>query len=136
MVVSSCKFLSNLVFKSHPIVIRMDDTTFLATWDDDTSNVAIVILTKAELKEFTSSAGSDSSEYITWMFKKKHRSHWYPALVELSEVRREILMETDDPVFKLRLRFDICCMTPEERSVPEIEDPSLLNDESMCHISA
>ena len=45
-------------------------------------------------------------------------------------------METDDPVFKLRLKFDICCMASEEREVPEIEDPSLLNDESMCHISA
>ena len=75
MVVSSCKFLSNLVFKSHPIVIRMDDITFLATWDDDTSNVGIVNLTKAELREFTTSTGSDNGEHsITSMFKK-HRSH-------------------------------------------------------------
>ena len=65
MVVSSCKFLSNLVFKFQPIVFRMDDTTFLATWDDDTSNVATVILTKAELKKFTTSTGSDYGEYIT-----------------------------------------------------------------------
>ena len=65
MVVSSCKFLSNLFFKSHPIVIRMDDTTFLATWDDDTGNVGIVHLTKAELKEFTTNASSDNGEHIT-----------------------------------------------------------------------
>ena len=65
MVVSSCKFLSNLVYKSHPIVIRMDDTTFLATWDDDTGNVGIVHLTKAELEEFTTSAGSDNGEHTT-----------------------------------------------------------------------
>ena len=69
MVVSSCKFLSNLVFKSHPIVIRMDDITFLATWDDD-SNVGIVNLTKAELKEFITNTGSDKGEHITSMFKK------------------------------------------------------------------
>ena len=45
-------------------------------------------------------------------------------------------METDDPMFKLRLRFDICCMASEERGVPEIKDPSLLYHESMCYISA
>ena len=48
----------------------MDDTTFLATWDDDTSNVGIINLTKAELKEFTTSAGSDKGEHITSMLKK------------------------------------------------------------------
>jgi hypothetical protein len=69
MVVSSCKFLSNLVFKSQPIVIRMDDTKFLAIWDD-TGNVGVVNLTKAELKEFTTSTGSDKGEHITSMFKK------------------------------------------------------------------
>ena len=67
MVVSSCKFLSNLFFKSHPIVIRMDDITFLATWDDNTSNVGIANLTKAESKELTTSAGSDKGEHITLM---------------------------------------------------------------------
>ena len=67
MVVSSCKFLSNLVFKSHPNVFRMDDTTFLATWDDDTINVGIVNLTKAELKEFTTITGPDNGEHITSM---------------------------------------------------------------------
>ena len=77
MVVSSCKFLSNLVFKSQPIVIRVDDTTFLATWDD-TGNVGVVNLTKAELKEFITSTGSNKGEYITSM-SKKHRSHWYLA---------------------------------------------------------
>ena len=136
MVVSSCKFSSNLVFKSHPIVIRTDDITFLATWDDD-SNVGVTNLTKAELKELTTSTGSDNGEHhdITSMLKK-HRSHSYLASVELLEVRQEILMETDDPVFKLKLRFDICCMALEERKVPEIEDPSLLCHKSMCHISA
>jgi hypothetical protein len=46
-------------------------------------------------------------------------------------------METDDLALKLTLRFDICCMATEERSVPQIEeDPSLLYHRSMCHISA
>jgi hypothetical protein len=54
-------------FKSHSIiVIRMDDTTFLATWDD-TGNVGFVNLTMAELKEFTTSTGSDMGEHITPM---------------------------------------------------------------------
>ena len=66
MVVSSCKFLSNIVFKFHPIVIRMDDTMFLATWDD-TGNVGIVSLTKADLKEFTTGTGPDKGEHITSM---------------------------------------------------------------------
>ena len=74
MVVSSCKFLSNLVFKSHPIFIRMNDITFLATWDD-TSNVGIVNLTKAELKEFTTGTGSDNGEHSITSMSKKHRSH-------------------------------------------------------------
>ena len=69
MVVSSCKFPSILVFKSHPIVIRMGDTTFRATWDD---KVGVVKLTKAELTEYTTSAGSDKGELITLI---KHRSH-------------------------------------------------------------
>ena len=60
---SSCKFLSNLVLKSYPIVIRMDDTTFHATWDD-TGNVGVVNLTKAELKNFTTSNGSNKGEHI------------------------------------------------------------------------
>ena len=64
MVILSCKFLSNLVFKSHPIVIRTDDTTFLVTWDDDTGNVGLVNLTKDELKEFTTRSSSDKGEYI------------------------------------------------------------------------
>ena len=68
MVVSSCKFLSNLVFNFHLIVTRMDDTTFLATWDD-TGNVGIVNLTKAELMKFTTSTGSDKGEHITLMLK-------------------------------------------------------------------
>ena len=46
----------------------MDYTTFLATWDD-TGNVGVVNLTKAEFKEFTTSAGSDKGEHITLMFK-------------------------------------------------------------------
>jgi hypothetical protein len=47
----------------------MGDTTFRATWDD-TGNVGVVNLTKAELKEFTTSTGSDTSkgEHITSMF--------------------------------------------------------------------
>ena len=69
MVISGCKFLSNLVFKSHSIVIRMDDTTFLAT-SDDTDNVGFVNLTKAELKDFTTSTGSDKGKRFTPMLKK------------------------------------------------------------------
>ena len=42
----------------------MDDTTFCATWDD-TSNVGVVNLTKAELKEFTTNTGSDKGEHVT-----------------------------------------------------------------------
>ena len=132
MVVSSCKFLSNLVFESHPIVIRMDDTKFLATWDD-TSDVGVVILTKDELKGFATSTGSDKGEHITSMLKTPF------SLVScvLSEVRREILMETNDLVFKLTLRFDICCLASEESRMLQIEeDPSLLYNRSMCHISA
>ena len=68
MVLSSCEFLSNLIFKFHLIVIRMDDTKFLATWDDP-GNVGVVNLTKAELKEFTTSTGSDKGEHITSMLK-------------------------------------------------------------------
>ena len=50
-------------------------------------------------------------------------------------------METDELEFKLRMRFDICCMTSEERRVPQIEEgPSLLYSDdrstSMCHIFA
>jgi hypothetical protein len=41
----------------------MDDTTFCATWDD-TGNVGIVNLTKAELREFTTNPGSDNGEHI------------------------------------------------------------------------
>ena len=63
MVMSGCKFPSNIVFKSHSIVIRMDDTTFLATWDD-TDNVGFVSLTIAQLKEFTIGTGSDKGEHI------------------------------------------------------------------------
>jgi hypothetical protein len=46
----------------------MDDTTsrFLASWDD-TGDVAVVNLTKAELKAFTTSTGSDKGEHITSM---------------------------------------------------------------------
>ena len=61
---SSCMFLSHLVLKPHQIFIRMDDTTFCAT-SDDTSDVGIVRLTKAELKEFTTGTGSDKGEHIT-----------------------------------------------------------------------
>ena len=70
MVVSSCKFLSNFVLNpTYSFAIRMDDTTFLATWDD-TDNIGIVSLTKAELKEFTTSTGPNNGEHITSMLKK------------------------------------------------------------------
>ena len=55
----------------------MDDTKFLATWDD-TGNIGVVNLTKAELKEFTEGTGSDKGEHIISMLKK-HCSHWYLA---------------------------------------------------------
>jgi hypothetical protein len=44
-------------------------------------------------------------------------------------------METDDPAFKFRLRFDIYSMAPDERGVPQIEeDPSLLDHRCMYRI--
>ena len=111
----------------------MDDTTFLATWDD-TGNVGVVNLMKAELKEFTTSTGSDKGEHISSMLKKTPCSMVSYVLLA---VRQEVLMETGDLGFKLRLRFDICCMASEERRVPHIdEDPILLYHRSMCHISA
>ena len=66
---SSCKFLCQkprLLLNLHPIdiIIRMDDTTFLVTWDD-TDNVGLVNLTKDELKEFTIRSGSDKGEHIS-----------------------------------------------------------------------
>ena len=63
MVISGCKFLSNLVFKSHSIVIRMDDTMFLAT-SDDADSVGCVNLTKAELKDFTASTSGKLQFYL------------------------------------------------------------------------
>ena len=83
MVISGCKFLSNLVFKSHSIVIRMDDTTFIATLDD-TDNVGFVNLTKAELKDFTTNTGSDKGKHITPMIKK-HFFHWYCTYFQKSD---------------------------------------------------
>ena len=55
----------------------MDDTKFLATWDD-AGNVGVINLTKAELKEFTTGIGSDKGEHITSMLRKRC-SHWYRA---------------------------------------------------------
>ena len=46
----------------------MGDTTFRATWDD-TGNVGVVNLTKAELEEFTTSTGSDKGKHITFDVK-------------------------------------------------------------------
>ena len=131
MVVSSCKFLSNFVFKFRPIVIRMGDTMFCATWDD-TGNVGVVNLMKAKLEEFTTSTGSDRGKHITLMLNKL----CFSSVSYISGVRREILMETDDLVFKLRLTFDIRCMASEKERLPQIEeDPSLLYHKSMCQIS-
>ena len=42
----------------------MGDTTFHATWDD-TGDVGVVNLTKAELKEITTGPGSDKGEHIS-----------------------------------------------------------------------
>ena len=53
----------------------MGDTTFRATWDD-AGNVCVVNLTKAELKEFMTSTGSDKGEHITSVLNK-HHFHWY-----------------------------------------------------------
>ena len=47
----------------------MDDTTFLATWDD-TGNVGVDNITKDELKEFATRSGSDKGEHITSIFDK------------------------------------------------------------------
>jgi hypothetical protein len=56
----------------------MDDTTFLATWDD-AGKVGVVNLTKAELIEFT-----DKGKHITSMLKI-HRSHLYCAYCQKSD---------------------------------------------------
>ena len=53
----------------------MDDTTFIAT-SDDTDHVGFVNLTKAELKDFTTSTGSDKGKHITLILKNPF-SHWY-----------------------------------------------------------
>ena len=103
---------------------------FLTTWDD-TGDVGIVNLTKAELKELTIGISSDKGENIT-RFQNIHRFHWYRK--KLSGIRREILMETDHLLFKLLLRFDICCVASEEWRVVQIdhdEDPSVLYHRSM-----
>ena len=66
---------------------------------------------------------------------KKKTPFFIGIVAYFSEVRREVLMETDDLVFKLRLRFDICCLASEERKVLQQveEDPSLLYcRSSMC----
>ena len=42
----------------------MGDTTFCAT-SDDTSDVGIVHLTKAELKEIATGTGSDKGEHVS-----------------------------------------------------------------------
>ena len=111
----------------------MGDTTFRATWDD-TGSAGVVNLTNSELKEFTTSAGSDKGEHITFDVLI---ITFLLILCALTGDRREILMETDDLAFKLRLRFDICCMALEERGVPQIEeDLSVLYYRSMCHIFA
>jgi len=106
---------SRLVWEHHGNVKLTGDTTFRATWDD-AGDVGVVSLSKAELKEITTGNGSEKG------------------------VRREVLMKTDDLVFKLRLRFDICCMAmmaSEGRRVPQIDkDLSFLYHRSMCHISA
>ena len=62
-------FYQTSIIKFHSIVIRTGDTTFLATWDD-TGNVGLDSLTKAELKEFTTSTGSDKGENMTLMLYK------------------------------------------------------------------
>jgi hypothetical protein len=54
----------NLDIKSQPISIRMSDATFLATWDD-TGDVGVVNLTRAELKEITKGSGSEKGEHVT-----------------------------------------------------------------------
>jgi hypothetical protein len=52
----------------------MSDTKFLVTWDD-TGDVGVVNLTKAELKEITTGTGSEKGEHHSVLIK--HRFHWY-----------------------------------------------------------
>ena len=63
----------------------MDDTTFLATWDD-TRNVGVVHMTKAELKEFTTNTGSDKGEHFNLILKTPFSS--------VSCVRRTVRNQT------------------------------------------
>ena len=69
MVVSKCKFLTKLrvVFKSHPVVIRMGDTTFRATWDD-TGNVGVV---KSPIKG-ADNKHSDKGEHISMFWNSTY----------------------------------------------------------------
>jgi hypothetical protein len=61
----------------------MGDTTFRATWDD-TGNVGVINLTKAELKEFTTSIASDKGEHIT-LILNIHCFHWYRTYCQESD---------------------------------------------------
>ena len=58
---------------------------FLTTWDD-TGDVGIVNLTKAELKELTIGISSDKGENIT-RFQNIHRFHWYRKKIVRNQTR-------------------------------------------------
>jgi hypothetical protein len=106
------------------IVIRMDDTTFLATWDD-IDNVGLVNLSLAELKEFTTRNISDKGEHKTLMLK----TIFSLVLCVLSEVGQEILMETGDPIFKSKRCI---ASTSEAREVPQIEKIGFCYTTGVC----
>ena len=67
---SSCKLLSfpskfHFLNESHTMSTRMDEMTFVATWDE-TGSVGVIHLTKTELEEYVTSAGSHNGEQFTW----------------------------------------------------------------------
>ena len=72
-----------------------------------------LVLSKAQLKELTTSTPIRVS-----IFRCFEIAPISLVLCVLLGVGREILMETNELVFKLSLRFDICRMTSEEMRVP------------------
>lgn len=106
----------------------MDQVTFRATWDE-TGSIGCIHLTKTELEEFITSAGSQNGEHVILILIKHHCN------VALSEVSREFMMEADDLAFKLKLRFAIRRISElDEKRVQEIEE--CLQYGSMYHIYA
>ena len=84
---------------------RMDEITLVVTWDD-TGSLGVIYLTKTELEEY---ATSHDGEHFRSIFING------VVIVGLPDVRRELMIETDDLlVFKLGLKFEICWIPPDD----------------------